>query len=107
MKTFARTLAAASCLAAAFVAGPAAADDVAFRYNEHDLESAASVARLYARIEVKVKRACAAHSPGLVARAYEKACAADLLNDFVTAIDDPALTALFETRAGERYAAAP
>lgn len=105
MKTFARMLAAASCLAA-FVAGPAAADDVAFRYDEHDLESSATVARLYVRIEEKVKRACAAHSPGLTARAYEEACAADLLKDFVTAIDDPALTALFETRAGERYAAA-
>lgn len=105
MKTFARTLAAASCLAA-LVVGPAAADDVAFRYSEHDLESAASVARLYARIEAKVKLACAVHGPGLTARAYEEACAVDLLNDFVTAIDDPALTALYETRAGERYAAA-
>ncbi len=106
MMTFARTLAASS-LAAALVAGPAAADDVPFRFQKHDLESAASVARLYARIEIRVNRACAARSPGLQARVFASACAADLLNDFVTAIDDPALTALYETRASERFAAAP
>ena len=105
MKTFARTLAAASCLAA-LVAGPAAADDVAFEFQKSDLESPRSVARLYARMEAKVARACAARSPGLAARAYQEACAADLMNDFVTAIDDPSLTALYEARAGERFAAA-
>lgn len=106
MKTFAKTLVVASSLAAALAAGPAAADDVAFRYHKHDLETAASVARLYARIEAKVARACAAQGAALQTRIYQQACRADLLDDFVTAIDDPTLTALYETRAAERFAAA-
>lgn len=106
MKTFAKRFFSAAALASATLAGaPAFAGDVDFAYSASEMRNSAAISDLYERIEEKAWRACAVYeNSGLLGIAYQRACAADLMADFVDGIDNAKLTALHEERHGARLA---
>ncbi|MEO0398757.1 MAG: UrcA family protein [Pseudomonadota bacterium] len=79
--------------------GGAAADEVMFEYRASELNTAASIEALYARIEKRAANRCRSH----VTATGRNACTQDLIVDFVDGIDHPKLTAHHESN-GRRFA---
>jgi UrcA family protein len=106
MKTLAIRLApAAALLAAAIATTPASAGDVRFSYTKSDLANSAAISALYERIEEKANRACALYqNSNLFGVTYQKACAAPLMDELISGIDHPTLSALHKERSAGRYA---
>jgi UrcA family protein len=106
------SLGALSALAiGAFVATatlPAAADGVLVsesievRYGDLDLDSAAGIAHLYARLKNAAEQVCGTgYRPQALFLAYRwRTCVAAALEQGVTAVDRPALTAYHAAKAG-------
>lgn len=108
-------------LAAGATVLPAAADgrlveeSLEVRYSDLDLDKAAGVASLYARLQNAAEQVCSIGSgpQGLVLSSSERACVTAALEQAVANVDRPALTAYHAARAkspagvrGPRLAAA-
>lgn len=105
MKTFAIRLAPVALLVAALATTPAPARDLSFSYIKSDLANSAAISALYERIEKKANSACALYeNSGLFGVEYQKACAAPLIDELVSGIDHPALSALHRERNDGRFA---
>ena len=68
-----------------------AGDHVPFAYKASELESTGGVSGLYARIESRAENVCASDPRALYARKASAACKADLIEDWVSEIDDTRL----------------
>lgn len=88
-------------VAAALFASSAWADDdrvpVSFRYNASDLASPEGAEALYARMNLRARRMCDPRDDYL--KSARDACAAELVNQWVEAIDDPRLDAIHRREA--------
>jgi UrcA family protein len=106
MKTFAIRLAPAAVLLVATLAGsPASARDLSLSYTKSDLANSAAISALYERIEKKATSACALYeNSGLFGVEYQRACAAPLIEELVSGIDHPTLSALHHERNTGRFA---
>ena len=83
---------AAATLALAAYSTSAGAADHSFRFHASELNSPEA---LYERMAARAEAACTTRGrKGLWSRSAEKACAADLLGDFVDGAGNPALTAI-------------
>jgi len=103
MKTFAAS--AAALISILIAAGPAAAGDVKFSYSKDDLASSARISSLFIRIEAEATRSCDLYqNSGLLGVAFQRACAEELIAEYVAKIDNPRLTALSEERRAGRFA---
>lgn len=92
---------------AATAAVPAfAADDVTFEFSKQDLSSTTKVAKLYERINARSSQLCSDFRSRTVASIQRaKQCEADLVNDFVSGINDSRLAAMHAGEvSGTRYA---
>jgi len=106
MKTFATRFAPATALlVAALAITPASARDLSLSYTKSDLANSAAISALYERIEKKANSACALYeNSGLFGVEYRKACAAPLIEELVSGIDHPTLSALHQERNAGRFA---
>jgi UrcA family protein len=101
----------AAALLAAFVgigatvpasaAPPVVAESTEVRYADLDLDSAAGVAELYARLQVAAEKVCDSRfHPGThVVSASWRTCVAEALTQAVAAVDRPAVTAYHASNA--------
>jgi len=105
IKLLAAALLAASFGVAATVpavaAPPVAAETTSVRYGDLDLDSAAGIAQLYARLQVAAEKVCDSrfHPGTLVVSASWRTCVADALTQAVAAVDRPAVTAYHASNA--------
>lgn len=83
-------------IAAAFLASAASAEEdlvaMSFRYDASELASPESAEALYARMNLRARRMCDPRDDYLKSARDE--CAADLVNQWVEAINDPRLDAI-------------
>jgi UrcA family protein len=116
MRSFRSSLGALSALAVgAFVATatlPAAADgilvseSIEVRYGDLDLDTAAGIAELYARLKNAAERVCGTgYKPQVLFLAHSwRTCVKAALEQGIAAVDRPALTAYHATQSGPRVA---
>ncbi len=94
---------AAATLALAAFSPSAGAADLSFRFHASELNKPEA---LYDRMAARAVAACETRGrKGLWSRSAEKACAADLLGDFVNGAGNPALTSIHAEEADARLAA--
>lgn len=95
---------AAAAFAAALIAGTSAhasSDDVTFRFNRGELSTEAGAKLVYKRMESAAERQCRSGGrASLPQRRMEKACAKDLLAQYVQAAGSARLSAIHDRAAG-------
>jgi UrcA family protein len=85
----------------AAAAPPVVAESTEVRYGDLDLDNAAGVAELYARLQVAAEKVCDSrfHPGTFVVSASWKTCVAEALTQAVAAVDRPAVTAYHASNA--------
>jgi UrcA family protein len=110
IKSLAPALLAGFFIVAATVPAVAAplgvAESTSVRYGDLDLDSAAGVAQLYARLQVAAEQVCDSRfHPGThVVAASWRTCVAEALTQAVAAVDRPAVTAYHAANTGHTAA---
>jgi UrcA family protein len=87
----------------AAAAPPVVAESTEVRYADLDLDNAAGIAELYARLHVAAEKVCDSrfHPGTLVVAASWRTCVADALTQAVAAVDRPAVTAYHAANASQ------
>ncbi|HEY9183378.1 MAG TPA: UrcA family protein, partial [Gammaproteobacteria bacterium] len=82
-------------------APPSIAESTEVRYADLDLDNAAGIAELYARLQGAAEKVCDSrfHPGTLVVSASWRTCVADALTQAVAAVDRPAVTAYHASNA--------
>jgi UrcA family protein len=70
-------------------------DEMTFRFQRYELETEKGAQALHKRLVSKAARLCKMKERGL--SRFHQRCTADLANDWVTAIGDDRLTAIYES----------
>lgn len=100
-----KKIASLAFIAALVAAAPASAESVRFSFKSADLNSPASIASLYERLNDFAAASCGSQTRvTLSSLRAEKLCAERLIADLVANIDSPSLSQLHEEDHAARFA---